>query len=87
MLEQAGSLLFCVTVNGADRTARPGFRTAIKTLDQGDYDVGIVLRKLHQVGYKGPIGFQGYGIKGDTRSILKPTLEAWRKLSKAAVAD
>ena len=32
----------------------------------------------------GPIGFQGYGIKGDARSILAPTMQAWRKLSAAA---
>jgi sugar phosphate isomerase/epimerase len=84
LLEQAKPLLFAVTINGAEKTRRPGFRTPILTLDRGDYDVGIVLRKLHEMGYKGPIGFQGYGIKGDTRSILKPTMQAWRKLSAAA---
>jgi sugar phosphate isomerase/epimerase len=81
LLEEAGPLLFSVTINGAEKTARPGFRTPILTLDRGSYDVGIVLRKLRQIGYTGPIGFQGYGIRGDTRSILAPTMKAWRKLS------
>jgi sugar phosphate isomerase/epimerase len=86
LLEQAYPLLFSVTINGADATLRPGFRTPILTLDKGTYDVGIVLRKLKELGYTGPIGFQGYGIKGDTRSILTPTMRAWRKLSAQAAA-
>ena len=41
----------------------------------------VVLRKLKQIEFAGPIGFQGYAIKGDARSILTPTMNAWRKLT------
>jgi len=40
-----------------------------------------VLNTLKRIGFTGPIGFQGYGIKDDARSILTPTIAAWRKLS------
>jgi len=79
LLAGAGEKLFVVTVNGADRGVK---RTPILTLDKGTYDVGIVVRELTRLKYKGPIGFQGYGIGGDTRSIMGPTMKAWRKLSE-----
>jgi sugar phosphate isomerase/epimerase len=81
LLAKAGEKLFVVTVNGADKGVK---RTPILTLDKGSYDIGIVLRKLKEMKYAGPIGFQGYGIKGDTRSIVGPTMKAWRKLSVEA---
>jgi sugar phosphate isomerase/epimerase len=81
LLARAGKKLFVVTVNGADRGDRG---TPIRTLDRGSYDVGVVLRKLKELKYSGPIGFQGYGIKGDTRSIVEPTMRAWQKLSAEA---
>ena len=85
LLEQAGPVLVTATIGGADAGVTGGnWRRLIQTLDKGTYDVSIVLRKLKQVGFTGPIGFQGYGIKGDARSILAPTMEAWRKLSAAA---
>ncbi len=80
LLARAGDRLFVVTVNGADKGVKS---TPILTLDKGSYDVGIVLRKLRGMKYAGPIGFQGYGIAGGTRSILEPTMKAWRKLSAA----
>lgn len=81
LIEKAGDKLFVVTVNGAEKTRKPGFRSPILTLDKGDYDVGIVLRALKKANYRGPVGFQGYGIKGDTKAVVKPSIEAWRKLS------
>jgi sugar phosphate isomerase/epimerase len=87
LLEAARPVLFTVTINGADSgVGKPDWRRLIRTLDQGTFDVGIVLRKLRQIGFTGPIGFQGYAISGDSRSILSPTIEAWRKLSAAAAA-
>jgi len=85
LLEQARSVLFTATICGADAGVKGGnWPRLIQTLDKGTYDVGIVLRKLRQIGFTGPIGFQGYGIRGDARSILAPTMAAWRKLSAAA---
>jgi len=85
LLDQAKAVLVTATICGADAGVKGGdWGRLIQTLDKGTYDVGIVLRKLRQIGFTGPVGFQGYAIKGDARSILAPTMEAWRKLSAAA---
>ena len=84
LLDDAKSSLVTVTINGADAGVEGGqWNRLIQTLDKGSYDTGIVLRKVKQIGFAGPIGFQGYGIKGDSSSILKPTMEAWNKHSAA----
>jgi len=85
LLQEAGPLLFTVTICGADAGVNgPKWNNLILRLDQGTFDVGGVLRKLKQIGFTGPIGFQGYHIPGDARSILTPTVRAWHKLSAAA---
>lgn len=88
LLERAKPVLVTATICGADAGVTGGrWKQLIQTLDKGTYDVGIVLRKLTQAGFTGPIGFQGYGIQGDARSILSPTMAAWRKLSAAAAQE
>jgi len=85
LLEEAKGVLVTVTICGADTGVTGGkWGQLIQTLDKGTYDVGIVLRKLKAIGFAGPVGFQGYGIKGDARSIVAPTMEAWKKLSAQA---
>lgn len=87
LLEAAKPVLFTVTINGADAgVAKPDWSRLIQTLDKGTFDVGSVLRTLKEIHFTGPVGFQGYGIGGDTRSVVGPTIEAWRKLSAAAAA-
>jgi sugar phosphate isomerase/epimerase len=86
LLEAAKSVLVTVSINGADSGVQGGqWGRLIQTLDKGTFDVGLVLRKLKEIGFTGPIGFQGYGINGEARSILQPTMDAWRRLSAAAV--
>lgn len=85
LLEEARDVLMTVTICGADTGVTGGkWGQLIQTLDKGTYDVGIVLRKLKAIGFTGPVGFQGFGIKGDARSIVGPTMEAWKKLSAEA---
>jgi sugar phosphate isomerase/epimerase len=85
LLTEAKSVLTTVTINGADKGVKGGqWNRLIQTLDKGTYDPQIVLRTLRQIEFTGPIGFQGYGIAGDARSILAPTMAAWRKLAKSA---
>lgn len=90
LLEAARPVLLVATINGADSGVRAPdkqlWRKVIQPLGQGSYDVGIVLRKLREIEFAGPIGFQGYGIPGDPRSILAPTMQAWRRLSVAHLA-
>jgi sugar phosphate isomerase/epimerase len=85
LLGEAKAVLFAVTVNGADAgVGRPDWGRLIRTLDRGTYDVGIVLRKLTEIGYTGAIGLQGYGIGGDRRENLAASMAGWRRLSRAA---
>lgn len=84
LLDSAGPLLFTGTINGADAgVTGPKWQSLIQPLGQGSYDVMPILRKLTAIGFSGPIGFQGYGIKSDAKSILEPTIKAWRKFTKA----
>jgi sugar phosphate isomerase/epimerase len=66
-----------VTINGA--TDRPGWSNYIKTLDEGDYDVGGVLRTLRAVGYQGPVGLQCYNLKGALEENLEKSMKAWKE--------
>ncbi len=78
--------LFFVSINGADRDGQD-WTTLIQTLDRGTYDVRIVLDELKRLDYKGPIGLQGYAIKGDVRDNLARSMAAWRRLSKETAHD
>lgn len=78
VLRQAMPYLYLVTINGADRGAASWDRL-IRVLGRGDFDVYAVLKTLRRLGYEGPIGFQGYGIKGDIRENLDATMKAWRQ--------
>lgn len=85
LLEAAKPVLFTVTINGADTgVKRADWGRLIQPLGKGTFDNGPVLRKLTEIGFTGPVGFQGYGIRGDARSILTPTMEAWRQLTGVA---
>ena len=83
LLAEAKSVLMTVTINGADKGVKGGqWNRLIQRLDKGTYDPAIVVRTLRQIKFVGPVGFQGYGIVGDVRSILSPSIHAWRKLSR-----
>jgi sugar phosphate isomerase/epimerase len=83
LLKQAMPRLWAVSINGADeRDDKPGWERYIQPLDKGDFDVGRFLKTLKELGYRGPIGLQCYGIGGDTREHLARSMAAWRKLSE-----
>jgi sugar phosphate isomerase/epimerase len=85
LLEGAAPFLFTVTINGADSGVQgPKWNQLIQTLDRGSYDPTIVLRTLHRLDFRGPIGLQGYGLGGDRRDNLENSLRAYRRLSAAA---
>ncbi len=82
LLEAAAPYLMTVTINGADADVKgPQWNRLIQTLDRGSYDVGIVLRTLQKIDFRGPIGLQGYGLGGDRKENLKRSMEGWRTLS------
>ncbi len=82
--EQLGRLrpyLFTVTINGSSKTG------SIETLDSGEFDVYKLLSTLKGLGYDGPVGLQGWGIKGDVRENLARSMAAWRKFSGRMAAE
>jgi sugar phosphate isomerase/epimerase len=82
LLEEAAPFLMTATINGADANVKgPQWGRLIKTLDQGSYDVGNVLRTLEKVGFRGPIGLQGYGLGGDRKENLRRSMVGWRRLT------
>ncbi len=83
LLKQAMPRLWAVSINGADNfDEKPGWERYIQPLDKGTFDVGKLLNTLKELGYRGPIGLQCYGIGGDAREHLARSLVAWRKLSE-----
>ena len=83
-IRAAAPRLFVVTINGADRLGT-SWKQLIQPLDQGDFDVGGFLAALRNAGFRGPVGFQGYGIGGDARQNLRRTMAAWKTLGQPAV--
>ena len=73
-----------ITINGADTgdTQNLGWDRLIQPLGRGTYDVGSFVAKTRAAGYRGPFGFQGYGIKMDSKELLKETMMGWKKMVK-----
>jgi sugar phosphate isomerase/epimerase len=80
VLKAALPRLDFVTICGADAgdTRTLGWDRLIQPLGHGTYDVGTFLAKLRAAGYRGPIGFQGYGIQMDSKELLTLTMDAWK---------
>jgi len=82
LLKKAMPRLWAISINGADeQDPKPGWERYIQPLGQGSFDVGAMLKTLKELGYKGPIGLQCYGIGGDARDHLARSMAAWGKLS------
>ena len=83
VLKEALPRLFFVTLNGAEAgdTRKMDWNKLIQPLDAGTYDVAGLMKTLRDLGYAGPIGFQGYGIPGDSREILRCTMNGWLRIN------
>lgn len=81
LLRKALPRLWAVSINGADEfDPQPGWSRYIQPLDKGNYDLVAFLRTLRDIGYRGPVGLQCYGIGGDVREHLQHSLARWREL-------
>ena len=81
LLKAAMPRLWAVSINGADNLdEKPGWDNYIQPLDKGSFDVCTLLKTLKELGFKGPVGLQCYGIGGDTSEHLARSMEAWKKL-------
>lgn len=84
LIKEALPRLNFITINGADNgdTQNLGWDKLIQPLGRGSYDVGAFVAKTRAAGYRGPFGFQGFGIKMDSKELLKETMEGWKKMVK-----
>jgi sugar phosphate isomerase/epimerase len=83
LLLEAMPLLRAVSINGADAfDDQPGWARYIQPLGDGSFDVRHFLQVLNELGYRGPIGLQCYGIGGDAREHLSRSMTAWRELNQ-----
>ena len=84
LIKEALPRLNFITINGADNgdTQNLGWDKLIQPLGRGSYDVGAFVAKTRAAGYRGPFGFQGFGIKMDSKELLKETMEGWGKMVK-----
>ena len=83
LLARALPRLWAVSINGADEfDSGPGWKHYIQPLDQGSFDVGALLKALADLGYRGPIGLQCYGIGGDVREHLAHSMAKWKELQR-----
>ena len=74
--------LMAVSINGMDKVAdiQAGKGNWIQPLGSGSFDMYGFLKMLGGVGYRGPIGLQCWGIKGDARVHLTQSIGAWKEL-------
>jgi sugar phosphate isomerase/epimerase len=84
LIKEALPRLNFITINGADTgdTQNLGWDKLIQPLGRGTYDVGMFVAKARAAGYRGPFGFQGYGIKMEPKELLKETMEGWKRSVK-----
>jgi len=68
-----------VTLNGLKGPA--GRRQQIRPLDDSDYDLKGFLTLAREIGYKGPMGLQCYGIVEPPAVHLKRSIEGWKTLN------
>jgi sugar phosphate isomerase/epimerase len=82
LLSQTLPYLDLVTVNGADTgdTKSLPWSRLIQPIGHGDYDLTALLRTLHALEYRGPIGLQHYGIAGDWKEKLALSMTGWQAL-------
>jgi len=84
LIKEALPRLNFITINGADAgdSQNLGWDKLIQPLGRGTYDVGAFVAKARATGYRGPFGFQGYGIKMEPKELLKETMAGWGKMAK-----
>jgi len=83
VIKAAGTYLNLVSLNGASPIPDKGPKAwDTLPLGSGTFDVEAFLRLLRDSGYRGPIGHQFYGIKGDDMDKLSRAIESWKTMKK-----
>ena len=85
VLKLAMPRLSLVTINGADRNGKD-WGQLIQPLDRGDFDIRALLKQLQRLGYRGPIGLQGYDVANhlgiEPVENLRRSMAAWKNYAK-----
>ncbi|MBN1125582.1 MAG: sugar phosphate isomerase/epimerase [Sedimentisphaerales bacterium] len=83
-LKTALPYLFQVSINGTDAgdTRQMNWDRLIQPLGSGTFRVYEFVALLRDLGYRGPIGLQGYGITGDPKENLKQSITTWKQMQK-----
>lgn len=85
-LDTCAPHLFSVTTNGADIDGKH-WPTLIQTLDKGSFPQERLFKKLKELNFKGPVGLQGFGIKGDKTENISKSIKAWQDILKEVNAS
>src|ERR1017187_1740201 len=87
VLKLALPRLSLVTINGADRNGHD-WGQLIQPLGRGDFDIGELLAELKRLGYRGPIGLQGYDVANhlgiEPSDNLRRSMAAWKDYGKGS---
>jgi sugar phosphate isomerase/epimerase len=76
-LRDGAEKIFVVTICGS----KVGGKTRpelVQPLDRGDFDNRQLLAMLREIGYRGRIGLQCFGIPGDAREHLQRSMNVWK---------
>jgi len=77
-----------VSISGADSGCKgKDWDVLIQRLDKGTFSVYNFVKTLDELGYAGPILFQGIGVKVTTYEILKASVDTCRKFSSHLAAE
>ncbi len=82
-LVDAKPLLWSVSISGADTDGKD-WNTLIRPLDEGTFDVSVLLKQLRENGYDRAIGLQCFNIRIDSKENLTRSMQAWKKHLAAA---
>ncbi len=77
-----------VQVNGANDTSesintkkgKAVWAELIQPIGEGSFDMDGLLKRLDELGYKGPYAFQTYSIDGPVSEYLRQSMDAWEEL-------
>lgn len=81
---QATPYLFAISLNGADTKPKEKniWNSFIQPLGEGDYDSYAYLKTFLDLGFKGPVGLQTYGIKQPSDQHLKKSIATWQEFKR-----
>jgi sugar phosphate isomerase/epimerase len=84
LAKQAIPYLFAISLNGADinPSSENIWKSFIQPLGDGNYDTYAYLKTFLDLGFKGPVGLQTYGIQQPSDVHLKKSIATWQDFKK-----